>query len=143
MTFLKPLSILCFLGLSTGAQSQDIPDALVTILDEQGYKVTSTRYTWLGRIYVEATDGTNDRSILIARASGRILQDDMISAGRVHRPPNAAGDDDPDDERPTTDAPPRPKPDDKPPRDRPPPEPDDGSGDRHDNRAPTDKGTAL
>lgn len=139
MTFLKPLSILCFLGLSTGAQSQDIPDALVTILEEQGYEVTSTRYTWLGRIYVEATDGTNDRSILIARASGRILQDDMISAGRVHRPPNAAG----DDERPTTDAPPRPKPDDKPPRDRPPPEPDDGSGDRHDNRAPTDKGTAL
>lgn len=87
MSPLKSFCILFFMGFATQATAQDIPVTLIEVLDDQGYEITSTRYTWLGRIYVEATDGTNERSILITRASGKILQDDVAA---LHRTRDAA-----------------------------------------------------
>ncbi len=93
MTFIRPLTLFCFLGFASATQAQDIPDALETILAEQGYEVTSTRFTWLGRIYVEASNGDQTRSILIARQTGRILQDDVIAGKSRATHGGDAGDD--------------------------------------------------
>lgn len=112
MTVLRPLSLICFLGIASATQAQDIPDALDAILTEQGYDITSTRYTWLGRIYIEASNGDHTRSILIARQTGRILQDDVIAGLSAPRPTDNAQDDrEPDAPRQVDDAQPPPPPD--------------------------------
>jgi hypothetical protein len=144
MNLFRLISVACVIGAGSAAYAQDVPPALVTALGAQGFEVTSTRYTWLGRIYVEASDGETQRAILIARRSGQILHDNLISGERVTL--RADETDSTDDDRDTTPAR-RPPPnhdddnDDEPDTDRPgpPPPPDTSNDDKPDRPAPTDR----
>ncbi len=81
-------AVICLLAAPVQAQtvSPDITEALT----EQGYTITGTRYTWLRRIVVEATNGVYDREILISRGAGIVLQDNIqpiAPKGKTAEPP--------------------------------------------------------
>lgn len=83
------LALALMLGTPTHIQAQDVNDALAQELSDQGFTVVSTRYTWLRRIVVEATDGEFNREILVSRRSGVVLQDNWE---RIARPIGEGGD---------------------------------------------------
>ena len=67
------IAIVCCLASST--QAQTVSEAFANSLKEQGFHIVSTRYTWLRRIVVEASNGTFEREILVSRGSEVVLQD--------------------------------------------------------------------
>lgn len=70
--------------MSSMAVAQTVSKEFEKSLNEQGFEIVSTGYTWLWRIVVHATDGKQDREILISRGSGQILQDNWRPAdGRL------------------------------------------------------------
>ncbi|MGI9366618.1 MAG: hypothetical protein ACR2O8_15655 [Rhizobiaceae bacterium] len=66
--------------MSSMAVAQTVSKEFEKSLNEQGFEIVSTGYTWLWRIVVHATDGKQDREILISRGSGQILQDNWRPA---------------------------------------------------------------
>lgn len=80
------------------AQAQTIPAPIVQSLTAQGFTITSKRFTWLGRIYVEASNGTVRRQILIARGSGQILQDRYVALDTGNAEPSVQNQTDSDGE---------------------------------------------
>ena len=82
--------MLLFVGFSLGpisqSQAQSVSDEFELALQEQGFSIVSTGYTWLRRVVVRATNGTYEREIVIARGSGQILQDNWNLIGTASRP---------------------------------------------------------
>ena len=69
-------------GLISSASAQTLNDAFAKSLAEQGFVIESTKFTWLRRIVVQATNGTHNREIVVTRGSGRILQDNWSEVTR-------------------------------------------------------------
>ncbi|WP_417415314.1 hypothetical protein [Hoeflea sp.] len=63
------------LTLAGPLQAQTLSPGFSELLEEQGFVVLSKRYTWLGRIVVNVSNGLYEREILISRGSNQILQD--------------------------------------------------------------------
>lgn len=57
------------------AIAQTVSDEIAQELADQGFTIVSTRYTWLRRIVVTASDGTFERELLVTRGTGVVLQD--------------------------------------------------------------------
>tara|TARA_Y100001968_G_C19012228_1_gene551146 strand:+ start:28 stop:528 length:501 start_codon:yes stop_codon:yes gene_type:complete len=76
------LSILWFSALSLPVKSQDTSDYLADYLIEiqnqliaEGFEIESIGRTWLGRILINATNGSIVRKIVVNRGSGQIIHD--------------------------------------------------------------------
>lgn len=69
------LAVALVVGFAGAAPAQTVSDELAQTLSAQGFEVVSTRYTWLRRIVVTATNGEFSREILVARGAGIILDD--------------------------------------------------------------------
>lgn len=70
------------LGLAFGVTIAAAPALAATPLErvmaqlsQQGFEVTEMETTWLGRIKIEATNGSTKREIVFNRSSGEILRD--------------------------------------------------------------------
>ena len=77
------IGILAAWCISMPASAQDVSEDFEKSLNNQGFTIVSTGYTWLRRIVVQATDGVHDREIVIARGSGQVLQDNWEPAERT------------------------------------------------------------
>jgi len=64
--------------LSSPLQAQELSDGFSQFLKDQGFVVVSKRYTWLGRVAVNASNGVYEREILITRGSNQMLQDNWV-----------------------------------------------------------------
>lgn len=90
------LRILLFITIVTmaplgAAQAQTVSDTVAQMLKSQGFTISSTRFTWLRRIAVEATNGVYVRDILVSRGEGVILQDEWhLINGSDSEPPQTA-----------------------------------------------------
>lgn len=119
----------CFSPVSSGAQT--VNNEIIQELADQGFSVVSTRYTWLRRIVVTASDGTFERELLITRGTGVVLHDKWR---RVDTPPQRPRVRQKNDDRDKRHPPPRrtgPRPGDgpsHPPEDRPKSRPESRSG---------------
>ncbi|MDA8870069.1 hypothetical protein N9H93_01595 [Rhizobiaceae bacterium] len=92
MTRRLTLALLTYLFLAMPVQAQTVSDAFAAALEEQGFVIESTGYTWLWRTVVHATNGYHDREIVLARGSEQVLQDNWtVVAGATAQdatPPN-------------------------------------------------------
>ena len=61
--------------MSSMAAAQTVSKEFEKSLNDQRFEIVSTGYTWLWRIVVHASNGEQDREIVISRGSGQILQD--------------------------------------------------------------------
>ena len=66
--------------VSSTAGAQTVSKEFENALNDQGFEIVSTGYTWLWRIVVHATNGEHDREIVISRGSEQILQDNWRTA---------------------------------------------------------------
>lgn len=63
-----------------GAPAQQLgTQDVIWLLRSEGYEITEVGRTWLGRIRIEATNGANDREVIISRSTGEIRYDQVYS----------------------------------------------------------------
>ena len=67
-------------------------------LTAQGFEVVEMERTWLGRIKLEATNGSIRREIVFDRTSGEILRDIWKESDRDNNENDDEDDDDDDDD---------------------------------------------
>ncbi len=123
------LVLACFTPVSSKAQT--VSDEIIQELADQGYSVISTRYTWLRRIVVTASDGVFERELLISRGTGVVLHDKRHRIAAPTQKVRVRQDEDDQKRPPPRHAKPRPgngAP--RPPGSPPPPPPGDKPGDR-------------
>lgn len=72
--------MLFVLGMATGASAQNarwdtMQAQVVEQLKSQGYADIEVSRTWLGRMYIEAKNGSHERQIVINPLTGELLRD--------------------------------------------------------------------
>lgn len=78
MTRWTTLLALCTtLSVAGHAYASTPLERLTALLESQGYTVTEIEKTWLGRLRIEASNGSKEREIVIDRATGEILRDTL------------------------------------------------------------------
>ncbi|MEL6644794.1 MAG: hypothetical protein AAFQ79_12740 [Pseudomonadota bacterium] len=76
--FLVPFALATTVATVAPAQ-QTGPQDVIWLLRSEGYEITDVGRTWLGRIRIEATNGANDREVIISRSTGEIRYDQVYS----------------------------------------------------------------
>ena len=86
-------TFILLLGWTAPALAQtDVTAPVVQMLQDEGYKVSEVRRTWLGRILIVAKKGKTLREVVLNRRSGAILNDQVFSeTPNSDMPSNPAG----------------------------------------------------
>ncbi len=73
-------TFILLLGWGAPALAQtDVTAPAVHMLQNEGYKVSEVRRTWLGRILIVAKKGQTLREVVLNRRSGAILNDQVFN----------------------------------------------------------------
>jgi uncharacterized membrane protein YgcG len=91
-------TFILLLGWTAPALAQtDVTAPTVQMLQDEGYKVSEVRRTWLGRILIVAKKGQTLREVVLNRRSGAILNDQVFNENPdTYMPSNPPGPDTPD-----------------------------------------------
>ena len=63
------------IGFATPALANPHVDRVIAMLQAEGYTQFEIERTWLGRIRIEAENGSQEREIVLNRSTGEILRD--------------------------------------------------------------------
>ncbi len=86
-------TFMLLLGWTAPALAQtDVTAPVVQMLQNEGYKVSEVRRTWLGRILIVAKKGRTLREVVLNRRSGAILNDQVFNENSdANTPSNPTG----------------------------------------------------